>query len=173
MDAMLKAAAVAVDNRAKAKVLMAHSETHLQPAEPDLNGLPILAVDDEESNLLLLRVLLHRAGYTNIKSTTDPSEVPELFVNAQPSLLILDLHMPEMDGFELMERLAAITNERRNTPFLVVTADVTEETRRSALSAGASDFLTKPLDRTELLLRVHNLLHIQHLQNRLDGVTAV
>ncbi|HTU78658.1 MAG TPA: response regulator [Solirubrobacteraceae bacterium] len=148
---------------------MAHTETHLQPAEPDLNGLPILAVDDEESNLLLLRVLLHRAGYTNVKGTTDPSEVPELFVKNHPSLVILDLHMPEMDGFELIERLAAMADERRTTPFLVVTADVTEETRRSAISAGASDFLTKPLDRTELLVRVRNLLHIQHLQDRLYG----
>ncbi len=165
---MLKAAAMVVDNRSEPKVLMAHTETHLQPAEPDLNGLPILAVDDEESNLLLLRVLLHREGYTNVKSTTDPSQVPELFAKTRPSLVILDLHMPEMDGFELMERLAA-TTERRSTPFLVVTADVTEETRQSALSAGASDFLTKPLDRTELLLRVHNLLHVQHLQDRLYG----
>lgn len=151
---------------------MAYTETHLQAVEPDLNGLPILAVDDEESNLLLLRVLLHRAGYTNVKSTTDPSEAPELFAKARPSLVILDLHMPEMDGFELMERLAAITDERRSTPFLVVTADVTEETRRTALSAGASDFLTKPLDRTELLLRVRNLLHVQHLQNRLYEVNT-
>jgi putative two-component system response regulator len=140
----------------------------------ELKRLPILAVDDEKANVLLLRrVLLHRAGYTNVKSTTDPSQVPELFVKAHPSLVILDLNMPEMDGFELMERLAEITDERRSTPFLVVTADVTEETRRSALSAGASDFLTKPLDRTELLLRVRNLLHIQHLQDRLYGVDTV
>jgi putative two-component system response regulator len=170
---VLKAVAMAADNRSEPKVLMAHTETHLQPAEPDLNGLPILAVDDEESNLLLLRVLLHRAGYTNVKSTTDPSQVPELFVKARPNLVILDLHMPEMDGFELMERLAAITDERTSTPLLVVTADVTEETRRCALSAGASDFLTKPLDRTELLLRVRNLLHVQHLQNRLYRLDTV
>ncbi len=146
---------------------MAYTGTHTQPDEQELKELPILAVDDEESNLLLLRLLLQRAGYTNVNGTTDPSRVPELFVETRPSLVLLDLHMPQMDGFELMERLGPMAGERRSIPFLVLTADVTEETRRRALSAGARDFLTKPLDRTELLLRVRNLLQVQQLQDRL------
>jgi putative two-component system response regulator len=135
--------------------------------EQELKQLPILAVDDEESNLLLLRRILEQAGYTNVEATTDPTRVPELFVETRPRLVLLDLHMPQMDGFELMERLGPITGERRSIPFLVLTADVTEETKRRALSLGARDFLTKPLDHIELLLRVRNLLHVEQLQDRL------
>jgi putative two-component system response regulator len=139
----------------------------MQPEEQELKGLPILAVDDEESNLLLLRRILERAGYTNVETTTDPSHVPEMFVKTRPRLVLLDLNMPRMDGFELMERLGPMTGERRSIPFLVLTADATEETKRRALSVGARDFLTKPVDRIELLLRVRNLLQVQHLQDRL------
>jgi putative two-component system response regulator len=137
------------------------------PDERELKRLPILAVDDEESNLLLLRQILERDGYVNVETTTQPSRVPEMFAKSRPRLLLLDLHMPQLDGFELMERLAAITGERRSIAFLVLTADATEETRRRALSMGARDFLTKPLDRIELLLRVRNLLQVEELQDRL------
>ncbi len=133
----------------------------------ELKQLQILAVDDEQSNLLLLRRILEREGYANVRTTTDPTQVPALFATCCPRLVMLDLHMPQIDGFELMERLAPLTGERRSVPFLVLTADATEETKRRALSLGARDFLTKPLDRTELLLRVHNLLHVQRLQDRL------
>jgi putative two-component system response regulator len=75
--------------------------------------------------------------------------------------------MPQIDGFELMELLATTTGERRSIAFLVLTADATEETKRRALSMGARDFLIKPLDRVELLLRVRNLLQVEELQDRL------
>jgi putative two-component system response regulator len=139
----------------------------MQPEEQELKQLPILAVDDEASNLLLLRRILERDGYTNLETTTDPTQVPAMFVKTLPRLVLLDLHMPQMDGFELMERLGLITGERRSIPFLVLTADATDETKRRALSIGARDFLTKPLDRIELLLRVRNLLQVQELQDRL------
>jgi putative two-component system response regulator len=146
---------------------MSQHGASIPPGEQELKQLPILAVDDEESNLLLLRRILEQAGYTNVEATTDPTRVPELFVETRPRLVLLDLHMPQMDGFELMERLGPITGERRRIPFLVLTADVTEETKRRALSLGARDFLTKPLDHIELLLRVRNLLHVEQLQDRL------
>ncbi|HTU78661.1 MAG TPA: HD domain-containing phosphohydrolase [Solirubrobacteraceae bacterium] len=133
----------------------------------ELKQLPILAVDDEEANLLLLRRVLERAGYTNVATTTDPTRVPAMFLETHPRLVLLDLHMPQMDGFELMERLGPLTTERREIPFLVLTADVTEQARRRALSLGARDFLAKPLDHIELLLRVRNVLHVQQLQDRL------
>jgi putative two-component system response regulator len=132
-----------------------------------LKQLPILAVDDEEANVLLLRRVLERAGYVSVATTTDPAQVPMLFLQTHPRLLLLDLHMPRMDGFELMERLGPLTSERRSIPFLVLTADVTEEAKRRALSLGARDFLTKPLDQIELLLRVRNLLQVQLLQDKL------
>ena len=140
----------------------------IEPSEEqDLKRLPILAVDDEESNLLLLRQILERDGYINVETTTEPLRVAEMFAKCRPRLVLLDLHMPQIDGFELMERLATMTGERRSIAYLVLTADATEETKRRALSMGARDFLTKPLDRTELLLRVRNLLRVEDLQDRL------
>jgi putative two-component system response regulator len=135
--------------------------------EQELKQLPILAVDDEESNIMLLRRILERAGYTNIATTTDPTQVPAIYVETRPRLVLLDLHMPQMDGFELMERLGPMTRERRSIPFLVLTADAFDETKRKALSLGARDFLTKPLDQIELLLRVRNVLQVQLLEDRL------
>ncbi|MGI9099172.1 MAG: HD domain-containing phosphohydrolase [Solirubrobacteraceae bacterium] len=129
-------------------------------------------MDDEESNLLLLRRILERDGYTRVEVTTDPSRVPEMFVETRPDLVLLDLHMPGMDGFELMERLGPLTGDGRDVPFLVLTADATDATKRRALSVGARDFLTKPLDRIELLLRVRNLLQVKQLQDRLSEHNA-
>ena len=96
----------------------------MEPVEQELRDLPILAVDDEEANLLLLRRLLQRAGYTRVMTTREPTEVPLLFMEKRPALVLLDLHMPEMDGFELMERLGPVDG----VPFLVLTADATDET---------------------------------------------
>ena len=135
--------------------------------DKDLKQLRILAVDDEESNLLLLQRILERDGYTQVAVTKDPTRVLQLFGETRPDLVLLDLHMPEMDGFELMERLNTMVGEGPGVPFLVLTADATAETKRRALAAGARDFLTKPLDQIELLLRVRNLLQVQHLQGRL------
>lgn len=135
--------------------------------DKDLKQLRILAVDDEESNLLLLQRILERDGYTQVAVTKDPTRGLQLFAETRPDLVLLDLHMPEMDGFELMDRLNAVAGDGPGVPFLVLTADATAETKRRALAAGARDFLTKPLDQIELLLRVRNLLQVQHLQGRL------
>jgi putative two-component system response regulator len=144
----------------------------MNPDEQELKKLRILAVDDEEANLLLLRRILERDGYTRVETTAEPAKVPRLFVESRPDLVLLDLHMPEMDGFELMERLAPVSGDGSGVPFLVLTADATEATKRRALSLGARDFLTKPLDRIELLLRVRNLLQVQQLQARLHEHNA-
>jgi putative two-component system response regulator len=90
-----------------------------------------------------------------------------MFVELRPDLVLLDLHMPGMDGFELMETLEPLSGDESAVPFLVLTADATDETKRRALTIGARDFLTKPLDRIELLLRVRNLLQVKALQDRL------
>jgi putative two-component system response regulator len=140
----------------------------MKPEEQELTELRILAVDDEESNLLLLRRILERAGYRQVEATADPTRVPGIFLETGPDLVLLDLHMPEMDGFELMERLAPVTGDGTRVPFLVLTADATEETKRRALSMGARDFLSKPVDQLELLPRVGNLLQVKRLQDRLQ-----
>ncbi len=139
----------------------------MNPDELELKQLPILAVDDSEVNLMLLRRILERAGYANLVVTTDPFRVPQLFIENRPRLVLLDLHMPKMDGFQIMEQLGSITGERRRIPFLVITADATQDAKRHALSVGARDFLTKPLDDIELVLRVGNLLQVELLQDRL------
>jgi putative two-component system response regulator len=132
-----------------------------------LAGLKILVVDDEESNLLLLERILEREGYTRVTTTQEPAAVPELFLSERPDLVILDLHMPGMDGFELMDRIGEL-NGSSEVPFLVVTADVTPEVKHRALSMGALDFLTIPVEPIEVALRVRNMLHVRYLQRELE-----
>jgi putative two-component system response regulator len=132
-----------------------------------LGELRILVVDDEDVNLMFLGRALEQAGYTRVQTTNDPSRAPMLFVETEPDLVVLDLHMPGMDGFELMERLVPVAGGRSGVPFLVLTGDGTEEVKRRALESGARDFLTKPFSPTELLLRVRNLLEVQQLHRRL------
>jgi putative two-component system response regulator len=144
----------------------------MERVEQSPQDLQILAVDDDEPNVLLLRRVLERAGYTRVETTTDPSLAPALFVQTRPDLVLLDLRMPKMDGFELMEQLTGLAGGRGRVPFLVLTGDATEETRRRALSSGARDFLTKPFSQTELLLRVGNLLEVQQLHDQLRKQNA-
>ena len=118
----------------------------------------ILIVDDEPQNVLLLDRLLAVSGFTNVGSTTDSSEVVALCAAEQPDLLLLDLQMPEPDGFEVMRQLQPWLSGPTRTPVLVLTADNTRDTKTRALSSGASDFLNKPFDTTEVILRVKNLL---------------
>jgi putative two-component system response regulator len=146
---------------------MLRTATAMTADDQDLRAQCILAVDDEESNLLLLRRILERAGYAHVATTQDPFSATAMFVDLKPDLVLLDLHMPGLSGLELIDRLAALTEEGRDVPVLVLTADATDETKRRALAAGARDFLTKPLDRIELLLRVRNLLQVKQLQDRL------
>jgi putative two-component system response regulator len=146
---------------------VAQAALRMQPEEHELKQLPILAVADDEPTLIFLARALERAGHANVHATADPREAPALFGETRARLVLLDLHMDGMDGFELMERLGPVTGERRSVPFLVLTTEPTEESKRRALSLGARDFLIKPLDRTELLLRVRNVLQVQQLQDRL------
>jgi cyclic di-GMP phosphodiesterase len=147
--------------------------SQIKPDETELRRLKILAVDDEESNLLLLRRILEHEGYTEIHVCSDATLVPEMFITIAPDLVLLDLHMPKIDGFELMERLAPLSLGPSDVPFLVLTADATDEAKRRALALGARDFLTKPLDRIELLLRVRNLLQVKYLQDQLRHYSNV
>jgi putative two-component system response regulator len=135
--------------------------------DPGLSDLRILVVDDEPNNVLLLTGILDRAGYTRVESTTDPTEIVGMFTREAADLVLLDLHMPEIDGFELMRRLGPLTADGTRVPLLVLTADRSEDTKRQALACGARDFLGKPYNQTELLLRVKNLLQVRALQKEL------
>jgi len=128
----------------------------------------ILIVDDELANVRLLERLLERESYTSVKSTTDPKQVLPFFSEFRPDLILLDLLMPHLDGFAIMEKLKPRVLEDGYLPILVLTADVSAETKRRALSAGARDFLTKPFDAMEVLLRIKNLLETRFLHLELQ-----
>jgi putative two-component system response regulator len=127
----------------------------------------IVICDDEEANVTLLERMLAGAGYLNVAGTTDPARLLDVCAQSPPDLILLDLHMPGADGFEVMRRLEPFL-EGTWLPILMLTADTSSEARQHALSAGARDFLTKPLDRGEVLLRIENLLEARllHLELR-------
>ncbi len=129
-------------------------------------GATILVVDDEEANVALLEQTLSRAGYTRVFSVTDSREALHTFDRYQPDLVLLDLRMPHLDGHAVLSQLTAQVPPGDIVPIVVLTADVSRAARQQALSAGAIDFLTKPIDRDEFLLRIRNLLHLRfsHLQ---------
>ena len=135
----------------------------LSPA--DILDASILIVDDQEANVRLLEGMLRIAGYTCIASTTDPNEVCELHRRNRYGLILLDLKMPVMDGFQVMEGLREIEQDGY-LPVLVITAQPDHKLR--ALEAGAKDFVTKPFDLAELRARVHNILEVRllHLETK-------
>ena len=123
----------------------------------------ILIVDDEEANVALLAYILQREGYKNIRSTNDSREVAAIVADFAPDVVLLDLSMPHLDGFSIMEMLRADTGTDAFLPILVLTADITAKTKRRALASGANDFLTKPFENEEVVLRCKNLLHARGL----------
>ena len=131
----------------------------------DILNARILVVDDKEVNILLLERMLRGAGYVSIESTTDPNQVCELHRKNRYDLILLDLQMPGMDGFQVMEGLKEI-EEGGYLPVLVVTAQ--PQHKLHALQAGAKDFVSKPFDLAELQARVHNILEVRllHLETK-------
>ena len=128
-----------------------------------------LLVDDELANVRLLERHLGKWGCNHIKSTTDSRQVSALYSQFQPDIILLDLMMPHLDGFQVMEQLKPLIAEGVYLPILVLTADITPQARQKALSGGAKDFLTKPFDAIELLLRVRNLLETRFLHLQLSN----
>ena len=139
---------------------------------PELTGMRILVVDDEPSNVALLEAMLQDAGYSDVKSLTNSSLVMKTCAAFDPDLVLLDLMMPQPDGFAILESLRS-THHEFFLPVIVLTADINEESRCRALAAGATDFLLKPFDQTEVLLRIRNLLDMRTLHLRLDNQRAV
>lgn len=122
----------------------------------------ILIVDDEPANVEVLRRMLQRAGFNRLESTNEPREAAALYIKLRPDLILLDLHMPEMDGLEVMDQLNQIA-EASFLPILMLTGDMTPEARREALSRGAKDFVNKPFNTDEVLLRIRTLLETRFL----------
>lgn len=128
----------------------------------------ILIVDDQQANSALLERLLGQAGYSQFTSLNDPRQVIEQFRSFQPDLIVLDLMMPHVDGFAVMTQLRGWVSDETYLPILVVTADVSKAAKQKALSLGAKDFLTKPIENTEAMLRVYNLLETRWLYRQIQ-----
>ena len=130
----------------------------------------ILIVDDQESNVMLLEKMLSNAGYQRLTSTMDPHAVCPLYLAHRYDLILLDLQMPEMDGFQVMEDLKEIETEGY-LPVLVVTAQPGHKLR--ALQTGAKDFVSKPFDLIEVQTRIHNMLEVRLLYQKLGDYNKV
>jgi putative two-component system response regulator len=132
----------------------------------------ILIVDDQEANLLLLEKILEGEGYGHTLTVADSRQVVDLCRGFRPDLLLLDLHMPYLDGFQVMEQLRDAQVDEF-LPILVLTADCTRETKLRALRIGARDFLTKPFDHLEVMNRIRNMLEVRLLQQDLQAQNRI
>jgi PAS domain S-box-containing protein len=142
----------------------------MKVAESDILGASILIVDDQEVNVSLLEQMLQEAGYTSVASTTNPREVCALHRKNHYDLILLDLQMPGMDGFQVMEALK--TNDRdAYLSVIVITAQPAHKLR--ALQAGAKDFVSKPFDVVEVKTRIHNILEVRLLYGKLEDYSKV
>ncbi len=131
----------------------------------------ILIVDDEPSNVLLLESMLEdTAG--EIRGLTDSKQVEHVFAEFEPDIVLLDLHMPDPDGLEVLRRLRSARTSLGFLPVIMLTGDTGKVARNAALILGADDFLTKPLDRNEVVLRVRNLLRTRQLYADLAKANA-
>ena len=123
----------------------------------------IIVIDDEPMNVDLFGAILRDAGYANLVMITDSRQAIPMFANEDPDLVLLDLHMPHQDGYEVLQSLRYLVPAEAFMPILVLTADVSVETRRRALTAGATDFLSKPFDVVEMTLRIETMIRLRFL----------
>ena len=138
-----------------------------------LKSAKIIIVDDEAANIDILEGLLEFQGFENIITTTDPTVVKELCETTNPDLILLDLMMAPISGFEVMEQLKEYRTRDSYLPVLVLTADITSEARQRALAGGANDFLTKPFDLIEVGLRIRNLLQTRYLYKQVENQNLI
>lgn len=145
-------------------------QSAIRQAPESLRDMRILLVDDEPVNVRLVSRVLQLAGYRHVETLTDSCAVISTCMREGelPDLLVLDLMMPEFDGFDVMRALDAVVPPEHYLPILVLTADISPSTRNEALSAGAKDFLSKPFDTTEILLRIQNLLEVRSLYSKVQ-----
>ncbi|MBP7345015.1 MAG: response regulator [Sediminibacterium sp.] len=139
----------------------------------DLKDARILIIDDTLANIEVLENLLMMKGYTNVKSLSDSTLALSTIKEYEPELILLDLMMPQVSGFDIMEELKKVPSAFPLMRILVLTADITPESKKKALSGGASDFLTKPFDLTEVDLRIRNLLYTVFLLSQLTNQNII
>jgi putative two-component system response regulator len=130
-------------------------------------GARILIVDDEDVNVRALTRILRTSGFGEIVSTTDPTAAARLYREQDPDVILLDLHMPGCDGLDILRQLRSLAGPQAFVPVLVLTGDPSRDARRHALTAGAKDFLTKPFEVEDVLLRIRNLLETRLLHREM------
>nr|WP_299244350.1 EAL domain-containing protein [uncultured Halomonas sp.] len=133
----------------------------LSNCRAELVGKHVLIVDDQPVNVELLETLLEDHGFENIKGLSDPRQVLEYCQQRTPDLILLDIRMPYLDGFQVLEQLGAQFDDQM-PPVIVLTAQIDDQTRQRALSMGVRDFLSKPLKHDEVIQRLNNVLSVQH-----------
>jgi len=133
----------------------------------------ILVVDDEETNLRLLRRILEKEGCSEVRTISEGSNVPALVDEFEPDLVLLDLHMPPPDGYAILRELKSRMAAPGGVAVLILTGDGTREAKRNALTLGARDFLEKPFDAAEALLRIKNILETRFLHLELARQNAL
>jgi DNA-binding response OmpR family regulator len=138
----------------------------------DPSAARILIVDDQEVHSRLLRTILQMAGFTNVATCNDPREAAATFSRFSPDIVLLDLMMFPLDGFTVMRQIQQLVADDDEVPIVFLTADVNPEHRHRALSLGAKDFLSKPFDHDEVVLRIRNLLETRMLYVRLRDLAA-
>ena len=127
----------------------------------------VIVVDDEPANVALVESILYRSGVRNVRGTTNPAEVEVLFRAARPDAVLLDLHMPQVSGLELLREISSWREPDDCLPVFILSADATMQAKLDALAEGATDFLSKPFDATEVGLRVLHALETRRLHLRL------
>ncbi len=135
---------------------------------PEIYAANVIILDDEFANVLLLKRVLEQNGFSQIRCLTDPRQFEDAMESAEPDIVLLDLNMPYINGFTIMETMAKRNETHSFIPILVLTADNTTSARQEALTAGANDFLTKPFDLLEVVLRVKNLVRMRLLHCELQ-----
>ncbi len=142
-------------------------DMQLDPITNVAKDARILIIDDREENIEALARIISRAGYAICISITDPGEALGNIAALQPDILLLDWHMAPVSGLDFIQSLKSRIPPDEMPPIIVLSADTTPATRREALAVGATDFLSKPFDPSEVLLRIRNLLRIRQTNLRL------
>ncbi len=138
----------------------------------DPSAARIMIVDDQEMHTRLLRTILTMAGFSNVATCNDPRDASALFQRFGPDIVLLDLMMFPLDGFTVMRQIQELVGKDDEVPIVFLTADVNPEHRHRALEQGAKDFLAKPFDHDEVILRIRNLLETRFLYQRLREMAA-
>ncbi len=140
--------------------------------EERINGSRIMIIDDDEPDVMFLTRVLEYAGYRNLVGFTDPGKGVTACRHDPTDMVLVDLHMPGLDGFDVLAQLRMAGLSGYRMPILVLTGDVRPEIKRKALTMGARDFLTKPADATEIMIRVRNALETRDLYRQLEQLTS-